>query len=310
MKAKSRTPKAGRRNKRFVVNADGKGYVQEIAIPWKLLTRDGRVPKPGQTIIMTYEPNFGTAAKMRITTKDLFRAGVTPDRVFAFMASPCWGVAKLEPAGRIAPMPVRLSDGRTFPVRLEKGVPVVDWKGLYKEDKLEGFAKITLQMPEDGFVSLIIKNADGQVVRNLLNAKFLTKGPQEVLWDGLTTPSDRKPGEPVPAGNYTLGGDLAQGHRAEPGRLGLQRRPCAVRFARRQLGRRHGGPRRRRRRRPEHVPRLVGCGSRAGPRLHGFRRKSKMAPQARRLRRRGPRRRRQRHRLRLRRRPGQRPLPP
>ncbi len=187
----------------FLVNADGKGYVQEIAIPWKLLTRDGRVPKPGQTIIMTYEPNFGTAAKMRITTKDLFRAGVTPDRVFAFMASPCWGVAKLEPAGHIAPMPVRLSDGRTFPVRLEKGVPVVDWKGLYKEDKLEGFAKITLQMPEDGFVSLIIKNADGQVVRNLLNAKFLTKGPQEVLWDGLTTPSDRKPGEPVPAGNYT-----------------------------------------------------------------------------------------------------------
>ena len=98
---------------------------------------------------------------------------------------------------------MRLSDGRTFPVTLEKGVPTVDWKGLYKEDKIEGFAKINLAMPEDGFVSLIVKNADGQVVRNLLNAKFLTKGPQEVLWDGLTTPSDRKPGDPVPSGNYT-----------------------------------------------------------------------------------------------------------
>ena len=58
-------------------------------------------------------------------------------------------------------------------------------------------------MPEDGFVSLVIKNADGQVVRNLLNAKFFTKGPQEVLWDGLTTPSDRRPGRPVPSGEYT-----------------------------------------------------------------------------------------------------------
>ena len=170
----------------FVINPDGKGYVQEIAIPWKLLTRTGQGPQAGNSIIMTYKPNFSTAAKMRISTKDLFRAGVTPDRVFAFMAFDRWGVAKLEAAGRMAPLPVRLSDGRTFSVKLENGVPVVDWKGLYKDDKREGFANINLQMPEDGFVSLIVKNADGQVVRNLLNAKFLTKGPQEALWDGLT----------------------------------------------------------------------------------------------------------------------------
>ena len=187
----------------FVVNPDGKGYVQEISIPWKLLTRTGRAPKAGDTIVMTYEPNFSTTAKMRISTKDLFRPGVTPDRVFAFQAYDRWGLAKLEPAGRIAPLPLRLSDGRTFPVRLEKGLPAIDWKGLYKEDRQGGFAKIRLQMPEDGFVSLIVSNAGGQVVRNLLNAKFLTKGPQEVLWDGLTTPSDRRPGEPVPSGDYT-----------------------------------------------------------------------------------------------------------
>jgi hypothetical protein len=195
----------------FLATPDGKGYVQEIAIPWKLLTRDGRAPQAGDTFIMTYEPNFGTASKMRISTKDLFRPGVTPDRVFAFMASDRWGLAKLEAAGTLAPLPLRLSDGRTFPVTLEKGaagtpkagIPVPNWAGLYKDDKLEGFAKIALQMPEDGFVSLIVKNADGQVVRNLLSAKFLTKGKQEILWDGLTTPSDRKPGDPVAAGAYT-----------------------------------------------------------------------------------------------------------
>ncbi len=30
----------------FSVNADGKGYVQEISIPWALLTKDGQAPRP------------------------------------------------------------------------------------------------------------------------------------------------------------------------------------------------------------------------------------------------------------------------
>ncbi|YCM42863.1 hypothetical protein V2O64_16260 [Verrucomicrobiaceae bacterium 227] len=187
----------------FVKDADGNGYLQEIAIPWKLLTRDGAAPKAGDAIIMTFESNFGTSSKMRITTKDLFRPGVTPDRVFAFMSSSCWGLAKLQDSGGMTPPAVRLADERTFAVTLENGVPVVNWKGLYKEEKTEGFAKIALQMPEDGFVSLIVKNADGQVVRNLVNAQFMTEGAHEVLWDGLTTPSDRKPGDPVVAGDYT-----------------------------------------------------------------------------------------------------------
>lgn len=187
----------------FLEDADGKGYVQEIAIPWKLLTADGKAPTAGGKVVMTYEPNFSTASKMRITTKDLFKPGVTPDRVFAFMASQCWGAAALETSGDIPPLEVRLSDKRTFAVSLEKGVPVVNWTGLFKEDKTEGFVKINLDLPEDGVVSLIIKNSDGQVVCNLINAKFMTQGPQEVLWDGLTTLSHRKPGEPVPVGDYT-----------------------------------------------------------------------------------------------------------
>lgn len=187
----------------FIKDADDKGYVQEIAIPWKLLTPDGKAPGAGGKVVMTYEPNFSTDSKMRISTKDLFKPGVTPDRVFAFMASPCWGAGTLEGSGKVQPLSVRLADGRKFAVTMEKGIPVINWKGLYKEDKTEGFAKINLNMPEDGVVSLIIKNSEGQVVRNLINAKFMTKGPQEVLWDGLTNLSHRKPGNPVPAGDYT-----------------------------------------------------------------------------------------------------------
>ena len=187
----------------FRVNADGKGYVQEIAIPWKLLAPAGYAPKAGDTVVLTYEPNFGTSSKMRITTKDLFRKGVTPDRVFAFLASPTWGEVKLSDQPPAAPMPVRLSDTRTFPVSMEKGVPAVDWTGLIRDNRPEGFVKLPLDMAEDGYVSLNVKNARGEVVRHLLNAERLAKGHHEILWDGLTTPNDRKVGQPVEAGAYT-----------------------------------------------------------------------------------------------------------
>ena len=42
-------------------------------------------------------------------------------------------------------------------------------------------------MPDDGYISLQILNAEGQVVRQLLNQAWLTKGEHEVKWDGLTT---------------------------------------------------------------------------------------------------------------------------
>jgi hypothetical protein len=188
----------------FRVNEDGSGYTQEISIPWTLLAPEGYTPKAGDTLIMTYEPNFGTSSKLRITTKDLFRPGVTPDRVFAFSASPLWGPVKLGGESDRKPLPVRLSDGRTFPVSLDgQGLPEVNWNGLYVENKLEGFKPITLDMPEDGFVSLVIRNADGFVVRNLLNAEFLAKGEHEVLWDGLANQNAKIYGDPVATGEYT-----------------------------------------------------------------------------------------------------------
>ena len=37
----------------FPQNTDKKGYVQEIALPWKLLTRDGSPLKAGQSLVIT-----------------------------------------------------------------------------------------------------------------------------------------------------------------------------------------------------------------------------------------------------------------
>ncbi len=189
----------------FAVNADNSGYTQELSIPWKLLSPDeGYRPTMGDTLLMTYEPNFGTSSKLRISTKDLFRPNVTPDRVFAFRAFTSWGFVKLLGESDRTPMPVRLADGRTFPVKLnDEGVPEVDWNGLYVENEIEGFKPISFEMPEDGFVSLVIRDSNGYVVRNLLNAEFMTKGTHEIPWDGLTTTSGKTYGEPVAAGEYT-----------------------------------------------------------------------------------------------------------
>ena len=190
----------------FLENADHKGYVQELAIPWKLLTKPGVEIETGSRLLMTLEPNFVVGTGGRLTIKDLFKFGVAIDRVFTFQGNLCWGIATVEAHGNITPRPVRLADGREFPVRMENGIPVVDWTGLIKSKMPEGFTPIHISLPEDAHVSLNIFASDGTVARQLLTNNFLTKGEHDILWDGLTTMSVRRPGNPVPAGAYTWEG--------------------------------------------------------------------------------------------------------
>ena len=188
----------------FRNDADGKGYVQEIAIPWKLLSKEGQPLKAGDPLRMTVEPNFTAGQFGRITIKDVFSDNVAkPDRIFTFRAFEHWGTAVLEPKGRVAPRPVRLADGREFPVTLRDGVPVVDWTGLIRKFEWAGFKPIRFTMPADGYVSLNLLDRDGVVVRQLLTADFRTAGQHTVSWDCLTTPVYRTPGEPVGPGVYS-----------------------------------------------------------------------------------------------------------
>ena len=181
-----------------------KGYVQEIAVPWPLLLKEGQAaPKAGDRLVMTIEPNFTVGHNGRATLKDIFKPGVPPDRVFAFANSQCWGYATLERSGKVDPSPVRLADAREFPAKIEQGRPVVNWTGLIKSTAPKGFKTIPFTMPEDGYISLNIKDQSGHPVRQLLNAAFFTKGRHDVLWDGLSTMNWRTPGEPLPAGEYS-----------------------------------------------------------------------------------------------------------
>lgn len=187
----------------FLRNEDGKGYVQEIALPWKLLIAGGLTPKAGQQIKFSVEANFNTGSNFRITMKDIFLPGETPDRIFTFTADRCWGLGTFAKEGNVEPQKLRLADKREFDVTMKDGKPVINWTGLYESKEIDGFAKISLDLPEDGFVSLNIKNSAGLVMRQLLTANFMTAGKHDVLWDGLTNLSHLKPGDVVPSGNYT-----------------------------------------------------------------------------------------------------------
>jgi hypothetical protein len=119
----------------FAIDADGKGYVQELAIPWKLLTADQQPLNAGDRMVMTLEPNFTADQSGRITIKDIFKPGVQIDRDFTFQSPACWGYATLEKTGKLKPRPVRLSDGRELAVTMEAGLPVVNWTGLVQSQE-------------------------------------------------------------------------------------------------------------------------------------------------------------------------------
>lgn len=188
----------------FLANPDGKGYTQEIAIPWKLLSASGKPLQAGEKLRLTIEPNFTAGSFGRITIKDLFDANVkAPDRIFTFRAYPHWGWATLEAKGKVEPQAVRLADRRTFNVSMQNGAPVVDWTGVVAKFEWPGFKPIAFDMPLDGYASLNVIAPDGTVARHLLNWDRRTKGPQTVAWDGLSDATFRTPGQPLPAGNYT-----------------------------------------------------------------------------------------------------------
>ncbi len=186
----------------FAVDPDGKGYAQEISIPWKLLTPDGQPLKAGDTMRMAIEPNYTAGPSGRLTTKDIFRAGIVPDRVFTFRAYDNWGEAVLEKEGKMQMPKIRLSDEREFPAKVADGYIVSDWEGLIQKKELPGFKAISFDVPSDGYVSMNINNANGEVVRQLLNEAYYEKGRHEVKWDGLRTPSFKTPAAVVEPGEY------------------------------------------------------------------------------------------------------------
>ena len=193
----------------FQVNADNKGYVQEVAIPWKLITSNGAALKAGDKFIITIEPNFTAGpTNGRMTIKDIFRPGVNLDRVFTFQNKRIWGEATLEAMARSNREAPAFPTAASSRPRLDNGIPVVDWTGLVQATELAGFKEIAFAMPEDGYVSLqILGPRPGR--RPLAHGRVSQQGQTHREMGRLGDRLFRRPGAAVPAGRIHLAGHLS-----------------------------------------------------------------------------------------------------
>ncbi|MBQ7722374.1 MAG: hypothetical protein IJT64_05665 [Kiritimatiellae bacterium] len=181
------------------------GYVQEVSVPWSLICEGSYRPKTGDRMLLTFEANYRTSGDQRLSTKDFFRKGIQPDRSMTFMRFDVWGEALFVDKGGV-PSPIRLADGREMPVAMKNGTPTADWSSLKGVREKPGFKPIKFRLDEAGEVSIVVRDASGEVVAWPLSAQPLPAGEHEILWNGLSACYDTHVGDPVQPGRYTWEG--------------------------------------------------------------------------------------------------------
>jgi hypothetical protein len=164
----------------FAMAEDGKGYTQELAIPWKLLTRKGNALTAGDVMQCGVELLYGKSSGLDFP-EHRYADNVSPKAksgaIFFWMGVDAWGTVTLEKEGNLKLPP------QTF-----KGEVVKEPQGPIALD---------YQVDKPGYVSLVIDNEQGIRVRNLLKEAFKDKGAHTARWDGA---DDN--GEGLPAGTY------------------------------------------------------------------------------------------------------------
>ena len=188
----------------FGVRSDKSGYIQELAIPWSLITKDKKPLVKGDKLKLAAEANFTLDNGGRLTIKGNWDPNAPIDRIFTYRQIAPWGYATLTDKKTDSPRSVRLSDGKTFPTIMNGREARIDWTGLTEAKHSDAFKTFTFNIPQDGFLSTIIKDKNGYIVRHLANNEPVKKGRQTISWDGLSTPSFDKKGTPVPVGKYTV----------------------------------------------------------------------------------------------------------
>ncbi len=194
----------------FSINEAGNGYVQEIAIPWKLIMHGDKPVDESDKLQLGIEANFTLDNGTRLSIKGNFQPGIEPDRVFTNQKFREWGSLSLFKNIPDTPWFLRLADDRKLPMTLADGIPSVSWNILLSQDAkgrtFPGIKEIKFNCPEDGYVSLVIKDEAGKIIRHLVNNQKYPKGENLVSWDGLTEVNWEQPGEVAGQGEYTVHG--------------------------------------------------------------------------------------------------------
>ena len=162
----------------FRKDDDGKGYVQEIKLPWKLIT-ESKQYKAGDMFNLGVELLWGEADWPVHRFADNLAEGAT-GREFFFTNYPAWGPLYLEAKGNLK-------------------LPVPAWQKAMQVQEAQGPVEIGYNLLEDARVTLAINDPSGKRIRNLVPALPRSKGTNTEHWDGL---DDN--GKPVPPGDYTF----------------------------------------------------------------------------------------------------------
>jgi len=163
----------------FRLAPDGRGYTQEIKLPWKVITSDGKAPARTADLRLGLEMFWGDAdaqtwPRSRVT--DNLADGETQTDFF-WTNTKAWGRLILEEKGNLS-------------------LPPPPWMAARKAEP-PGLVPVTFEMPHDGFASIAIEDAAGNRVCSLLGGVPFAQGHHTVFWSGL---SDRN--EPLPLGQY------------------------------------------------------------------------------------------------------------
>lgn len=162
----------------FKKDADGGGYVQEIKLPWKLVSTKAQYAA-GDKLQMGVELLWGEADWPVHRYADNVLEGAS-GREFFFTNHPAWGNLFLEPKGNLK-------------------LPVPQWQKELAGEQASGPVDIAYELAKDSRVTLAIDDAKGNRIRNLVAAANRKAGKNVEKWDGL---DDN--GLPAAPGQYTF----------------------------------------------------------------------------------------------------------
>ena len=169
----------------FRIDADKKGYVQEIKLPWALIT-NGKSYVAGEQFACGIELLWGETDWPLHRYADNLAPGAN-SREFFWTAHKSWGPVWLEAKGKLA-------------------LPEPSWAAALKPVPAEGPVDVKYDLPKDARVTVAIDDVSGKRIRNLIAAEPRKAGANCERWDGLDDD-----GQPVAPGEYRLRGLHHQG---------------------------------------------------------------------------------------------------
>lgn len=161
----------------YRTDTDGKGYVQEMKMPWALLA--DKKYAAGEKFQLGVELLWGQGDWPTHRYADNFKEGES-GREFFFSNHKVWGDVILEAKGGLK-------------------LPEPSWVKAQSNGEPTGPLAIEYDLSKAGKVTLAINDAKGQRVRSLVAAQSRKAGKNIEMWDGLDDA-----GKPVLPGDYTF----------------------------------------------------------------------------------------------------------